>query len=564
LRRAELLPVLLLAGCSNASGPHPELPRGTASTGPQPLAFHDASEASGLRFKHDAGLTEAKQLPETMGAGAAIADFNEDGHLDIYLVQSGPLPSGEQRSLAPPNQLWLGNGDGTFRDVTKSTGDGAHRGYGQGVSCGDYDGDGHLDLYVTNLGPDVLLRGDGRGSFEDRTTPAGLGDGRWNAGATFFDADADGDLDLYVTGYLDYDVHDPQFCGERKPGWRSYCHPDHYDGLRDRFWRNLGDGTFEDATIAAGLADSAGKGLGVVASDLDQDGDLDLYVANDSVENRLWTNRGDGTFEDGTLLSGTGVNAFGMTEAGMGLATGDLDGDGDIDLFVTNFDDESNTLYRNDGEGFFTDVTDSTGLEAPSRLPVGFGTVAADLDDDGDLDLAVANGHIIDNIQLYNDGKSWAQRPLLFEALGGGRFRDASEDSGDLCSLEIVGRGLYTGDLDEDGDLDLLLTENDGPARLFFNAGAAPQAIELHGLPYGTQVEFELADGERALREAGPQTSYYGASAPVARFGSGGVVALELRPLGQAPMRWIAPADQPLSGRWRVQIEGGECELTRL
>ena len=560
MKRAVIAVALCAAACSSAEEPDaPPTAPDTPAADARGLSFIDATEASGLRFRHDAGLSEAKQLPETMGAGAAIADFDEDGHLDLYLVQSGPLPLSADRSGAPPNELWLGAGDGTFERA--DCGAGAHRGYGQGVTCGDYDGDGHLDLYVTNLGPDVLLRGDGRGSFEERTGPAGLGDERWNAGATFFDADGDGDLDLYVTAYLDYDVHDPQFCGERKPGWRSYCHPDHYAGLRDRYWRNRGDGTFEELTEAAGLSDSAGKGLGVVASDFDGDGDLDLYVANDSVENRLWTNRGDGTFEDGTLISGTGVNAFGMTEAGMGLATGDLDQDGDVDLYVTNFDDESNTFYRNDGEGFFTDVTDSSGLEATSRLPVGFGTVAADLDDDGDLDIAVANGHIIDNIHLYNDSKTWAQRPLLFEGLGGGRFRDASAQSGDLCASEFVGRGLYTGDLDEDGDLDLLLTENDGPARVFLNEGSAPQAIEIHGLPYGTQVVFELEDGERVLREAGPQTSYYGACAPAARFGARGARRMALTfPGGSEFGHALGPGDhgqrlvcERVDGEWGLR-----------
>jgi hypothetical protein len=562
MRSGPILLALLLCACGR-DRPHDKPVGAPAENDPRGLAFVDATLASGLRFVHDAGFSAEKQLPETMCAGAALGDFDEDGHLDIYLVQSGPLPLAPERADAPPDELWLGRGDGTFQRAALEVGSAALQGYGMGVTCGDYDGDGHLDLYLTNLGPDVLLRGDGTGRFEDRTRAAGLGDERWNAGATFFDADGDLDLDLYVTAYLDYDLHDPQFCGERRPGWRSTCHPDHYAGLRDRFWRNRGDGTFENATLAAGLADSAGKGLGVAAFDFDGDGDLDLYVANDSVENRLWTNRGNGTFEDGTLFSGTGVNAFGMTEAGMGLATGDLDGDGDLDLYVTNFDDESNTFYRNDGEGFFSDATDAAGLEAASRLPVGFGTLAADLDDDGDLDLAVVNGHIIDNIQLYNDGKTWAQRPLLFENQGSGRFRDAGAESGELCATPRVGRGLYAGDLDEDGDVDLVLTENNGPARVFLNEGAAPQALELFGLPPGTRVEFVLVDGARALREAGPQTSYFGACVPSVRYGAGGVCGFEALLPGSRKLEHRA-AGCELAGRYRLRYAGGTLELEPL
>ncbi len=558
MRSALLLWALCTVACSSGETGTNTRP---SPSGPEGLLFDDATTASGLSFRHDAGLSAEKQLPETMGAGAALADFDGDGHLDLYLVQSGPLPLAADRSSAPPNELWLGRGDGTFVDATLQSGEGAHRGYGQGVACGDVNGDGHLDLYVTNLGPDVLLLGDGRGGFSDGTAAAGLSDPRWTAGATLFDADGDGDLDLYVTAYLDYDLHDPQFCGEQKPGWRSYCHPDHYPGVVDRFWRNDGSGAFEEATTAAGLSDSAGKGLGVLASDLDQDGDLDLYVANDSVENRLWWNRGDGSFEDGTLTSGTGVNTFGMTEAGMGLASGDLDGDGRLDLYVTNFDDESNTLYRNDGDGFFTDATDRVGLEGPTRMPVGFGTVAADLDDDGDLDLVVANGHIIDNIHLYNDAKSWAQRALLLENTGG-RFRDSSATSGDLCATPFVGRGLYTGDLDGDGDLDLVLTENNGPTRIFLNRGNAPKAVELHGLPPGSQIEFERTDGSSHLREAGPQPSYYGTCAPVARFGPGELRRITGRlPDGRRFDARATAAGGPLAGRLQLRFVDGVGEL---
>jgi hypothetical protein len=483
----------------------------TASSTEEPARgpwFVDATDALGLRFQHDAGKTPQKHLPETMGAGAALFDADADGDLDVYFVQSGPMPVAPEGGQPLPNQLFLGDGAGSFADGTAASGAAAHTGYGMGVACGDADGDGAEDLYVTNLGPDALFLARGGGAFDDATAAAGIADDRWTAGSVFFDADQDGDLDLYVTGYVQVDLANPEWCGDRRPGWRSYCHPDRYPGLADRFWRNQGDGTFRDETAAAGLADNLGKGLGAIAADLDDDGDLELYVANDSVENKLWRNDGDGTFTDDTLLTGTGVNRNGATEAGMGLAVGDPDGDLDLDLFVTNFDDESNTLYRNDGNGLFTDATIAFGLDAPSRLPVGFGCVWEDLDLDGDLDLAVANGHIIDNIELYHDGKTWRQRAQLFEG-SRGAYRPAP-DAGDLVREPFVGRGLYAGDLDGDGDPDLLLTQCNGPARAFRNDRAGPVGPRVGGLAPGSLVSATLADGSRVLRQAGGAVSYFG------------------------------------------------------
>jgi hypothetical protein len=537
---------LLCATIGACTGDAPDGAADDATSSGEGGWFTDVASSSGVDFVHDAGKTEAKHLPETMGAGAALADLDGDGDLDLYFVQSGVLPGDTRDGAHPTNRLYLNDGRAGFTDATDRSGDAAHAGYGMGVAAGDVDADGDVDLYVTNLGPDLLLLNDGAARFREATTAAGLGDARWTGAATFFDAENDGDLDLYVAGYVQIDLADPIWCGDRLPGHRSYCHPDAYPGLPDRFWRNRGDGTFVEDTRGAGFApdpDDPGKGLGVLATDFDEDGDLDLYVANDSVENKLWINRGDGTFEDATLISGTGVDEQGRTEAGMGLATGDVDGDLDVDLLVTNFDDESNTLYRNDGGGFFTDATVRAGLEGPSRLPVGFGTVLADLDDDGDLDLAVANGHIIDNIELYHDGKTHAQQAQLFVNDGAGTWSEATPRSGDLGRRPLVGRGLYSGDLDDDGDLDLVLTHCDGPALLLRNDGdpsAAAQggSVRIEGLPPGTRVFARTSGGARRRVEAANQTSYFGSCAPTAHVGLGaeGLLELELFPPGHAPV----------------------------
>jgi enediyne biosynthesis protein E4 len=548
------------AGAVPAPGDSPPAVSGADDAHPASAGggwFTDVAAASGVVFVHDAGRTEEKHLPETMGSGGALCDLDGDGDLDLYLVQGGPLPGREAGHPRPDNKLFLNDGHGRFTDATEQGGDARGSGYGMGVAPGDVDGDGDLDLYLTNFGPDVLLLNDGHARFTDATAASGLSDPRWTTAATFLDADADGDADLFVTGYVQVDLAHPIWCGDRKPGWRSYCHPDAYAGLPPRFWRNDGLGRFTDATAEAGLASDPahpGKGLGTIAFDVEPDGDLDLYVANDSVENKLWIHSG-ARFTDGTLLSGTGVDGQGRTEAGMGLATGDVDGDLDLDLIVTNFDDESNTLYRNDGGGLFSDVTAAAGLEGPSRLPVGFGVVLDDLDNDGDLDLVVTNGHIIDNIEKYHDGKSWKQRSQAFVNDGAGRFTEVTAQAGDLSRELLVGRGLYRGDIDDDGDLDLLLTQCNGRALLLANAGGpggapAGRAVLLSGLPHGTLVRARLASGRELVREAGTQTSYLGLGSPEVHVGLGDdrLAGLSLAPPGRPAT--VLTLDPPLaSGR---------------
>jgi hypothetical protein len=482
------------------------------SAGSQDEWFEDITEAAGLAFVHDAGSTPEKHLLETMGGGAVLFDVELDGDLDVYCVQSGPVPVGAARVRTPQmpaSELHLNDGRARFRRAPAGAAE--QRAYGQAAAAGDLDGDALPDLFVANFGPDALYLNEGAARFRDATPASGIGSADWSAGALLFDADNDGDLDLYVTTYVKIDVDAPAWCGRREPGLRQFCHPDQYPPQQDRFWLNDGAGGFSDATASCGIDGNPGKGLGAIACDFDADGKLDVYVAHDSVENKLWRNLGGARFSDATLESGTGVDGNGRTEAGMGLGTGDYDGDLDLDLLVSNFDEESNTLYRNDGGLLFADATMAAGLEAASRPPVGWGIALEDFDLDGDLDLAVANGHIIDNIALYHDGKTHAQRAQLFANDGRGRYRELGREAGPLAEPR-VGRGLYAGDLDGDGRADLLAMECGGPARIFRNR-LGGSSLALRGLPRNTQLVLTLSSGARRLRETGPQPSYYGQSA---------------------------------------------------
>jgi hypothetical protein len=546
MRRALVL--LGLCACSRETPP-------TAVATSARGGFQDITLATGIAFRHDAGQTSAKHLPETMGAGAGLGDFDSDGDLDLIAIQGGPLTPSEG---SPVNRLFQNDGRGRFSDQTERSGDLATPGYGMGLAIGDCNADGALDVYLTRLGADLLLFGDGKAAFRDHTQASGIDEPRWTTSAVFFDGDQDGDLDLFVTSYVAVDLQKPLWCGERRPGWRSYCHPDAYEGLEDRYWKNLGDGRFIDATGEAGFSDPGGKGLGVAASDLDGDGRVDLYVANDSTENRLYHNLGGGRFEDVTLLSGTGVDRYGRTEASMGIAVGDVDGDLDLDLFVTGFDDESDTLYSSQGGLLFDDTTHQSGLENPTRLPVGFGCVLESLFGGPTLDLAIANGHIIDNIELYHDGKTYRQPALVFEGLHNGRFREAP--GGDFTAQPLVGRGLLRGDLDGDHVPELILTQCNGPLIVYRTPAAGTRALTLRGLPRHTRVHATLqkAGGDqrrRILRESGPEPSYLCSGADEIYLVLGEWRLVELAIERGATQRFDPPLERGLfvwqDGRWQ-------------
>ncbi len=468
--------------------------------------FTDVTAKAKIDFVHKAGATPEKHMVETFGSGVAWIDYDNDGFPDLYFVNGAPGSS---------NVLYHNNKDGTFKDVTQQAGVPGKGGYKTGVAVGDYDNNGYLDLYVTALGPNLLYKNNGDGTFADMTSAAGVAGGpnEWSTSTGFFDFDRDGDLDLYVVNYLDVRPGDNPYCGLQKDGYRMYCNPTIFDGTADRLFRNNGNGSFTDVSQPAGIANPAGKGLGVTFCDFDRDGDQDIYVANDLVRNFLYRNNGDGTFLDVAYGAGVGFDPNGKPQAGMGVDCADVDGNGLPDLFVTNFSEELNALYENRGNGIFEDVSTKAGLGS-GYLPLGFGTKMYDVDNDGDLDIHITNGHVIDNVELYHPTFTYAQKDLLYENLGG-RFRDMSAQSGPALQTARVGRGLAVADFDNDGHLDVVITSVGQPPALLRNQGARggnwiairAQGTKSNGFGLGATVQVETP-GQRQVREINNVASY--------------------------------------------------------
>ncbi len=508
--------------------------------------FDDLAEASGLRFVFENGRSPQRQIPETTSGGVGLLDYDGDGWLDVYVVQGGAFPPREAATAANGgDRLFRNRGDGTFEDVSAASGIARlSRGYGHGVTVGDFDNDGHPDLFVTRWRAYVLFRNRGDGTFEDVTGRAGLdGDRDWPTSAAFADLDGDGDLDLYVCHYLVWDAEHPTLCKRTTVAARServepgqdynYCTPRPFPALADHLFRNDG-GRFVDVTAEAGIVDRDGRGLGVVAADLDEDGRVDLFVANDTTANYLWHNQGGMKFEELGTSSGVACNAAGAFQAGMGTALGDLDGDGLPDLFVTNFYGESTTFYRNLGAGMFSDQTVAVGLAGPTRFLLGFGIAALDANNDGRLDLAIANGHVNDDRPDY----PYAMPASLLIGGERGRLTDVSQSAGESWSTPRVARGLAVGDLDNDGRVDVLLLPQKSPLAYLHNGTAGGHFVTFH--LEGTRSNRDAVGAVVAVTAGGRRRrawrygggSYQSASDPRVHFG------LEVDRIEDVEVRW--------------------------
>ena len=433
------------------------------------IQFVDVTQEAGIHWKHVDGRSGQKYFMETLGSGAAFFDYDADGDPDLYFVNGAPLPGYVSQEI-PTNCLYRNNGDGTFTDVTEKAGVG-DTGYGHGCAVGDYNNDGQLDLYVTNYGTNRLYRNNGDGTFAEVAESVGVTEPRWSTSCAFADYDRDGNLDLYVVNYIVFDINENPWCGLREKGIRAYCEPDNFIAQSDTLYRNNGDGTFTDVTKTAGIYNTTGKGLGVVWADYNNDGAADIYVANDSTENLFYRNNGDGTFEEVGFMVGVALSENGAAENGMGTTFGDWNNDGWFDLTVTNYAQQTNTLYHNDADGFFTDATTTTKTAQRTYPYLGWATAFIDYDNDGYQDLFVANGHLHENLAELGQEGTYGQRNLLFRNNSNGTFTEISETLGPGMKLADVSRGATFADYDLDGDIDIVVTNSNTAPRLLRNDG---------------------------------------------------------------------------------------------
>ena len=573
LRSRAPIPLVVLAGALLA---------GCAAA---PDWFIDAAATSGLDFVHFNGAAGAFHIPEIMAPGAGLFDYDNDGDLDVYLVQGRMLGPDETigQALFPPrgplgpagrlyrNDLLL-QADGIraarFTDVTEESGIDA-RGYGMGLATGDVDNDGWIDLYLTNFGRNQLFRNNGDGTFVERSRESGTDDDGWGVSASFVDYDRDGWLDLYVGNYLRYDVATATACPGRTGG-RDYCAPHHggpadagaFRPQPDRLYRNRGGGQFDDVTAIALLEQAYGAALGVVTADFDGDGWPDIYVANDGHENQLWMNRRNGALTNAGLLSGSALNADGNPEASMGVDAGDFDNDGDEDLFMTHLTSQTNTIYVNDGTGLFDDLSAMSGLGPASFGYTGFGTAWFDFDNDGWLDVLAVNGTVQDVGQNPGAPFPYGQRNQLFRNLADGRFEEVTDRAGAVFERSAVSRGAAFGDIDNDGDVDVLIANDNGRAQMLVNQTAGGHhwlGLRLVGTPprdmLGARVEITRDDGTTLWRRARTDGSYASANDPRVHVGLGDAAAVR-----RVRVHWPGGAVEEWPGvavdRWTTLVAG--------
>jgi hypothetical protein len=492
------------------------------------VTFRDVANSSGVHFRHDNAASPEKYLIETMGSGCAWIDYDQDGLLDLYLV-NGAATNIYRPKEALRSALYRNNGDGTFTDVTMKAGVSADGLFGMGVAVGDYDNDGYPDLFVLGHGRCILYRNKGDGTFTDVSTKAGVDNkGQWASSAAWFDYDNDGRLDLVIANYVDWSPEHNYWCGDKGPGMRSYCHPDVYNGQPPKLYHNNGDGTFTDMSQKSGLGLKSGNGLGIVTFDYDNDGWQDIFIANDHMPNFLFHNKGDGTFEEVGYASGVAVGIDGQFEAGMGTDAADLSGTGHMDLVVTHLDQQLARLYQNAGDASFDDATFRSKLSYATFHMSGFGTRFMDYDNDGARDLFMANGHVLDNIERYRSSVHYAEPKLMFRNTGRGLFEDVSSQLGEDFLTPCVSRGAAVGDFDNDGDLDILVNNNGQRAQLLRNDGGNANhwlEISLIGTRSnrdGVGARVKVVAGDLTLydqRKGG--MSYQSAQDPRLHFGLG-------------------------------------------
>jgi enediyne biosynthesis protein E4 len=520
-------------------------PKTAAPTAPSPVTFDDIAKSSGIAFKHAASQTSQKYLPESMGAGVAMLDYDGDGRMDLFFTNGArlddPMPKGaspDKRDAKYWNRLYHQKADGTFEDVTERAGV-RGEGYSMGATAADYDNDGWVDLYVTGFGANILYHNNGDGSFADVSKKTNTAASGWSTSAAWLDYDGDGRLDLFVGRYLDWDFErGALLCGDPRPGFRAYCHPNNFKGVTNVLLHQKADGTFEDSSVAAKIADPSGKALGVAIADIDNDGWPDIIVANDSVRQSLYRNLGNGTFADIALPAGIGYDENGKTFAGMGIDAADYDDDGYADIFITALSSETYPLYHNSGDSTFTYDTGTTGIAQATLLYSGWGTRFVDVDNDRCRDLFVAQGHVLDTIEKTSSFLKYKQPPLLLRNTGNG-FITISPTAGAAFTVPIAARGAAVGDLNNDGQPDLVLgVLDDAPVVLRNNGtrnhwiGFALIGTKSNRTAIGARLVVTDAAGHKHRFEVTTAGSYLSSSDPRIIVGLGaatGIRSVEIR-----------------------------------
>jgi enediyne biosynthesis protein E4 len=529
-----------------------------------PVHFTDIRKSAGVDFVQDSTETDEKYYLETMGTGVAWIDYDHDGLMDLYFVQSGATdaykPTRPLRSA-----LYRNNGDGTFTDVTEKAHVGGDGHYGQGVAVGDFNNDGFSDLYVTGYGRAILYRNNGDGTFTDVTEQAGVADaGNWSSSAGWFDYDKDGWLDLVVTNYIDWSPKNNLWCGEHKPGYRSYCNPNNYRGQKTKLYHNNHDGTFTDVSEKSGVGLPESKGMSMVLADLNNDGWPDIAVANDTWPNFLFENNHDGTFTDVSLISGLAASEDGRYEAGMGIDAADVDGDGNLDIYITHLDFELNRLYHNNGDGSFSDATYSSGIGNKAILLSGVAAKFMDYDNDGWPDILQANGAMLENVQLYHSLVSYKEPLLMFRNLGHGKFEKVSDSLGQDFNRPMAGRGLATADFFNDGQVGIAVNCRGESPLILRNEGTPNHWVEIFLI--GTKSNRDgigsllklSSGGVVQVDQAKGGTSYMSASDTRIHFGLGTrkkIDSLQVTwPSGQVDKLTDVPIDSILAVKEGVGI----------